>query len=248
MPERTSIRRRTVVVFSGAGLSAESGIPTFRDSNGLWENHRVEDVASPGGWRRDPALVLRFYDLRFRGLQAAQPNEAHRSIARLQARFNVLNITQNIDDLLERAGCENVVHLHGLITRRKCEFHQDIFGDGGYTCDFKTHQDVPVKLGDLCPKCGGQLRPDVVWFGEAVHFDFDGLSGLVEEVDRHDGVFICIGTSAQVAPASHLIPIFSPVKNKFIIDVRTRPTGDYTLLEGPATAMMEKLANELIAG
>ena len=92
-----------MVVFSGAGLSAKSGIPTFRDSNGLWENHRVEDVASPGGWRRDPALVLRFYDLRFRGIQAAQPNEAHRSIARLQAKFNVLNITQNIDDLLERA-------------------------------------------------------------------------------------------------------------------------------------------------
>jgi len=101
--------------------------PTFRDSNGLWENHRVEDVASPGGWRRDPALVLRFYELRFRGVQTTQPNEAHRSIAGLQAKFNVLNITQNIDDLLERAGCENVVHLHGLITRRKCEFHHDIF-------------------------------------------------------------------------------------------------------------------------
>jgi len=111
MPDQT--RKKTVVVFSGAGLSAESGIPTFRDSNGLWENHRVEDVASPSGWRRDPALVLRFYDLRFYGVQAAQPNEAHRSIARLQSRFNVLNITQNIDDLLERAGCENVVHLHG---------------------------------------------------------------------------------------------------------------------------------------
>ena len=238
--------KRTVVVFSGAGLSAESGIPTFRDSNGLWENHRVEDVASPGGWRRDPALVLRFYELRFRGVQTAQPNEAHRSIARLQAKFNVLNITQNIDDLLERAGCENVVHLHGLITRRKCEFHLDIFSDGGYTCDFKTHQDVPVKLGDLCPKCGGQLRPDVVWFGEAVNFDFDQLSVLVDEVDRHDGVFICIGTSAQVAPASHLIPIFSPVKNKYIINMKTRPTGDYTLLEGPATAMMKKLADRLM--
>ena len=96
MPDQSQIKR-TVVVFSGAGLSAESGIPTFRDSNGLWENHRVEDVASPRGWRRDPALVLRFYDLRFRGVQAAQPNEAHRSIARLQTKFNVLNITQNID-------------------------------------------------------------------------------------------------------------------------------------------------------
>jgi NAD-dependent deacetylase len=244
MPDKT--KKKTVVVFSGAGLSAESGIPTFRDSNGLWENHRVEDVASPGGWRRDPALVLRFYDLRFRGVQAAQPNEAHRSIARLQTKFNVLNITQNIDDLLERAGCENVVHLHGLITRRKCEFHHDIFSDGRFTCDFKAHQDAPVQIGDLCLKCGGQLRPDVVWFGEAVNFDFDQLSELVEEVDRHDGVFICIGTSAQVAPASYLIPIFSGVKNKYIIDVKTRSTGDYTLLEGPATAMMQKLADELL--
>ena len=116
----------------------------------------------------------------------------------------------------------------------------------GYTCDFKAHQDVPVKLGDLCPKCGGQLRPDVVWFGEAVNFDFDQLSLLVDEVDRHDGVFICIGTSAQVAPASHLVPIFSPVKNKYIIDVKTRRTGDYTLLEGPATAMMQELADRLL--
>lgn len=246
MPEQSPTKKRTVVVFSGAGLSAESGIPTFRDSNGLWESYRVEEVASPGGWRRDPALVLRFYELRFRGVQAAQPNEAHHSIARLQSRFNVLNITQNIDDLLERAGCENVVHLHGLITRRKCEFHHDIFSDGGYTCDFKTHQEAPVQIGDLCPKCGGQLRPDVVWFGEAVNFDFGQLSVLVDEVDRDDGVFICIGTSAQVTPASHLIPIFSPVKNKYIIDVKTRPTGDYTLLEGPATAMMKKLADRLM--
>jgi len=246
MPEQSEIRKRTVVVFSGAGLSAESGIPTFRDSNGLWENHRVEDVASPDGWRRDPALVLNFYELRFRAVQAVQPNEAHRSIARLQAKFNVLNITQNIDDLLERAGCETVVHLHGLITRRKCEFHRDIFGDGYYTCDFKAHQDVPVKLGDLCPRCGGQLRPDVVWFGEAVDLDYHQLSLLVDELQRHDGVFICVGTSAQVQPASHLIPIFSSVKRKYIIDVKTRPTGDYTLLEGTATTMMKQLVDELM--
>ena len=246
MPEQSEIRKRTVVVFSGAGLSAESGIPTFRDSNGLWESHRVEDVASPGGWRRDPALVLRFYELRFRGVQAAEPNEAHQSIARLQAKFNVLNITQNIDDLLERAGCENVVHLHGLITRRKCEFHRDIFGDGGYTCDFKAHQEAPVQIGDLCPKCGGQLRPDVVWFGEAVNLDFRQLSLLVDELERHDGVFICIGTSAQVVPASYLIPIFSSVKKRYIVDVKTQPTSDYTLREGPATVMMKKLADELL--
>lgn len=248
MSTQDPLKKRTVVVFSGAGLSAESGIPTFRDSNGLWENHRVEDVASPRGWRRDPALVLRFYELRFRGLQTAQPNEAHRSIARLQTRFHVLNITQNVDDLLERAGCEHVVHLHGILTRRKCERHYDIFADGNDSCDFKADQDAPVQLGDRCPNCGGQLRPDIVWFGEAVNFDFDGLEPLVDELDRHDGVFICIGTSAQVAPASSLIPIFSPVKNKFIIDVKTRPTGDYTLLEGPATVMMKQLADQLLDG
>lgn len=239
-------QKRTLVVFSGAGLSAESGISTFRDSDGLWEKHRIEDVASPAGWRRDPALVLRFYEQRFRQLQRVQPNAAHRSIARLQTKFNVLNITQNVDDLLERAGCDEIEHLHGLLTRRKCEFHHDIFSDGGYLCDFKAYHDEPVQLGDLCPKCGGQLRPDVVWFGEAVNFDFGRIAALVDEVARNDGVFICIGTSAQVAPASHLIPLFSSVKNKYIIDVKTRPTGDYTLLEGPATAIMKQLADQLL--
>lgn len=247
MMESIPATRRTVVVFSGAGLSAASGIPTFRDSNGLWENHRFEDVASPTAWRTDPSLVLRFYEMRFRGLQTAQPNEAHRSIARLQSKFNVLNITQNVDDLLERAGCENVVHLHGLLTRRKCEYHHDIFGDGRHSCTYKINQQAAVQLGETCPECGGQLRPDVVWFYEKVNFDFDQLWSIVDELNRHNGVFICVGTSAQVSPASSFIPIFSGVKNKYLIDLNARPTGEYTLLHGPATAMMKQLADRLLA-
>ena len=113
--------KKRVVVFSGAGLSAESGIPTFRGSDGLWENHRIEDVASPEGWARDPKLVLNFYAMRFEKVQSVQPNVGHFALAKLQEKFDVINITQNIDDLLERAGCRNVWHLHGRIDYQKCE-------------------------------------------------------------------------------------------------------------------------------
>lgn len=117
---------RTVVTFSGAGLSAESGIPTFRGKDGLWENHRVEDVADHQAWWRDKGMVLRFYEERFQKYRACEPNAGHRAIASLQEKFNVVNVTQNIDDLLEQAGCSNVVHLHGKATRAKCEHHHDI--------------------------------------------------------------------------------------------------------------------------
>jgi NAD-dependent deacetylase len=244
--DKSGLRKRTVVIFSGAGLSAESGIPTFRDANGLWENHSVEEVASPFGWRGDPSLVLRFYALRWQALQQAEPNEAHRSIARLQSKFNVVNITQNVDDLLERAGCEDVVHLHGTLTRRKCEFHQDIYSDGRFSCDYKVTHEAPVALGELCPKCGGQLRPDVVWFYESVNFDFHAQRKVAEELMREDGLFICIGTSALVAPASSLIEIFLPVKHKYLINLKAEPTFDYELLEGPASSMMSRLADRLL--
>lgn len=238
--------RRTIVIFSGAGLSAESGIPTFRDADGLWENHRIEEVASPTGWRSDPSLVLRFYALRFQALQRVDPNEAHRSIARLQEKFHVVNITQNVDDLLERAGCQQVVHLHGTLTRRKCEFHHDIFPDGRFSCDYKVPHTVPVALGELCPNCGGQLRPDVVWFHEAVHFDFRAQRQVAEQLRRDDGIFICIGTSALVSPASSLIEIFLPVKHKYLINLKSESAYDYTLLEGPASRMMSRLADQLL--
>lgn len=110
---------KKMVVFSGAGLSAESGIPTFRDSDGLWENHKVEDVADPDGWRRDPELVLKFYQQRFDAISNAEPNDAHKAIADMQDRYDIINYTQNIDNLLERAGCQNVQHMHGSVFRKK---------------------------------------------------------------------------------------------------------------------------------
>jgi NAD-dependent deacetylase len=131
---------KRAAVFSGAGLSAESGIPTFRDSGGLWENHRIEDVATPEAWHRDPKLVLQFYAARFEKIRQCAPNAAHLAFAKLQEKFDVTHITQNIDDLLEQAGNRHVWHLHGRIDAQKCERHFDIFGfrDNYFNCDFKS--------------------------------------------------------------------------------------------------------------
>lgn len=240
---------KTIVIFSGAGLSQESGIPTFRDSNGLWENHKVEDVASQDGWQRDKQLVLNFYATRMQNVKTCQPNPAHKAIASLQAKYNVINITQNIDDLLERAGCKQVTHLHGSLFRRKCEWHKDITTLDGCTffkCDYKADQTEPVALGDKCPKCGGQMRPDVVWFGEAVHFDYEGVRELIKEIKYNDGAFICVGTSAQVYPAAALIPLMSQVQRKYIVDKKPIKVGDYTLMAGPAGEQMAILAEQLL--
>jgi NAD-dependent deacetylase len=241
---------RTVVVFSGAGLSAESGIPTFRDSNGLWENHRVEDVAHPSGWKNDKQLVLKFYEQRYESVKKTTPNPAHLAIAKLQEKFNVINLTQNVDDLLERAGCNDVRHFHGSLNRRKCEWHKNcsmFSGDHRYTCDFEMVHDTPVKLGDLCPKCKGQMRPDVVWFDEPVAFEFEEMVGLVREVKYNQGIFICVGTSAQVHPAAALIPFFVQVPEKYIVDLKPKKVGNYTLLAGPAGVEMPKLVEKLLA-
>lgn len=241
--------KQVVVVLSGAGLSAESGIQTFRGTNGLWEDHRVEDVASQEGWNKDKGLVLRFYEERMRKYMNCVPNAAHHAIARLQEKFDVYNITQNIDNLLEQAGCERVQHLHGMMTRRKCEWHRDITvldGDKRFRCDHKEDQVEPVKLGDVCPRCGGQMRPDVVWFGEAVHDDFEHIRELCKEVKYNDGVFICVGTSLEVAPAAFLVPFFSQVKNKYIVDLKPKKIADYTLLEGKAGERLPELAEILL--
>ena len=240
---------KTIVVFSGAGLSAESGVPTFRDSNGLWENHKVEDVAHPSGWVKDKALVIEFYRQRFEGVKKCEPNAAHKAIAKLQDKFNVVNITQNIDDLLERAGCVLVHHMHGSINKRKCEWHKSccmLDGDTRYTCLFAEDQTEAIKLGDKCMVCGGQMRPDVVWFEEPVLFNFETVRELVKEVKYNNGVFICVGTSGQVYPAASLIPLFSQVANKYIIDPNARRIADYTLLTGKAGEKLPELAEQLL--
>ena len=177
-----------IVILSGAGVSAESGISTFRDSNGLWENHRIEDVASPRGFARNPKLVMDFYNLRRAQLNEVVPNDAHIAIGDLEKHCKVTVITQNVDDLHERGGATNVVHLHGELRKArsiKTEAVYDWQGD--------------LNIGDLCPD-GGQLRPHIVWFGENVP-----LIGVANNIVATADELWIVGTSMQVYPAAGLI-------------------------------------------
>lgn len=237
---------RKIIVFSGAGLSAESGIPTFRDSDGLWENHPIEAVASPIGWMRSPSLVLEFYSQRFLQMQQCKPNAAHLALAKLANIFYVVCITQNIDNLLEQAGVQNVWHLHGRIDYQKCERH---FGippiESDWQCDYRVEITKPTQIGDTCPKCGKQLRPDVVWFGEAVDMRVDELSEIVSQVD----VFIGVGTSAKVYPAAHLLYFFKNVKEKYFIDPNPAygVLDGFKVLQGTAAEKLPELVENLIS-
>lgn len=238
---------KNIVIFSGAGLSRESGIPTFRDSNGLWHNHKVEDVATPEGWAANQQLVIDFYAERFKNIHACQPNAAHEAIAKLQEKYNVINITQNIDDLLERAGCTNIWHLHGSINRRKCEKHKGISnldGDRNFTCDHSESHTEPVKAGDKCPKCGSHMRPDVVWFGEAVDMRVKEL----EELSDNCEVFIGVGTSAQVHPAAGLLFTFRNANKKYFVDPNPPlRLHSFDRRAGTATEHLPKIVEELLA-
>ncbi|SFU68645.1 SIR2 family NAD-dependent protein deacylase [Halomonas korlensis] len=180
-----------LVVFTGAGISAESGIQTFRASDGLWADHAIEDVATPEAWRRDPERVLRFYDMRRDQVRRARPNPAHQALASLERRgFRVSIITQNIDDLHERAGSRQVLHLHGEILKARS------------SVDPRMHYPLPrggISLGDLCDK-GSQLRPDVVWFGEAVPHFVEAC-----EVAAEADLLLVVGTSLAVMPAASLL-------------------------------------------
>lgn len=179
-----------LVVFSGSGISAESGIKTFRASDGLWEDHPVEEVATPQGWQRDPERVLGFYNQRREQIRKAQPNAAHKALASLeQAGFKVTVITQNIDDLHERAGSSQVIHLHGEILNARSSV------DERMRYPLKGN----IALGDVCDK-GSQLRPDVVWFGEAVPL-FEEACEIASQAD----FLLVVGTSLAVMPAASLL-------------------------------------------
>jgi len=242
--------RKTIVVFSGAGLSKESGVPTFRDAFGLWNSHEVDEVASRKAWddQQSRTALLNFHAERWHEVRRAEPNAAHRAIADLEEKFDVLNITQNFDDLLERAGCSNVWHLHGDILTGKCEWHMSagcLYDHRNYTCDYRRALHEPVKLGDQCPKCGGQMRPDVVWFGECV----DMKPELVKELVSKTEVFVAVGTSAQVQPAAGLLTKFVPAPKKYYIDPRPpRRPRSFTRLKGTAGYYMPVLVKELLAG
>jgi NAD-dependent deacetylase len=196
------VRSQHVVVLTGAGISVESGLATFRGAGGLWEGLPVAQVATPEGWRKDPARVLHFYNLRRREVLAALPNEAHRALRELEDMFRVTIITQNIDDLHERAGSSSVIHLHGEILKSRSSKNEKII----YRCT------ADIGLGDTC-ELGSQLRPHVVWFGEAVP-KMDEARRVAKTAD----FFIVIGTSLEVYPAASLIedvPLDTP---KFFID------------------------------
>jgi NAD-dependent deacetylase len=199
---------KKIVVLSGAGISAESGIKTFRDSDGLWENHRIEDVATPEGWQKDPALVLQFYNLRRAQLLTVSPNDGHRELAGLEHDFDVEIITQNVDDLHERAGSTRVLHLHGELRKVRSVGMENLI----YPWDKDLH------LGDLCAK-GHQLRPHIVWFGEAVPM-LEKAAALAEKAD----IFLIVGTSLQVYPAAGLMRYAAPHIPFFYVDPRPQIT------------------------
>ena len=224
--------KKKLVLLTGAGISAESGLRTFRDSDGLWEGYQVTDVATPGAWRKNPELVLDFYNQRRKDVGNAKPNAAHIGLAELEKDFDVTIITQNIDDLHERAGSTNVLHLHGEIFKMRSEWDEtlvsQIRGD--------------IKLGDIAAD-GAQLRPHIVWFEEPV----PKIEEAIPIVFAAD-IFVVVGTSLVVYPAAGLINYVALETPKFIVDKKipyTSPMRNLVLIEKPATEGVKDLANLL---
>lgn len=223
---------KKIVILTGAGISAESGIKTFRDSDGLWEEYRVEDVATPEAYARDPQLVLDFYNQRRRQLFKAEPNEAHRQLVRLEERFDVRIVTQNIDDLHERAGSSHVLHLHGELTKGRSDRNPDLIVEVG---------DKDIRLGDKAPD-GTQLRPHIVWFGEAVP-NIEPASKLCEEAD----IFIVVGTSMAVYPAAGLIHYVRRGVPCYVVDPKEVPVSHpVTFIKEVATKGVTELVSRLM--
>ena len=232
--------KKNLVVLTGAGVSAESGVSTFRDSNGLWENHRVEDVASIEGWYRDPSLVLDFYNDRRAQLATVKPNSAHYAIASLEDEWNVTVVTQNVDNLHERAGSTKIIHLHGELTKvrpENCYNDQDGFSEETvFDIGYET-----IQIGDMAPN-GAQLRPHIVWFGEAV----PKIDQAIDAVEAAD-VILIVGTSLQVYPAAGLYAFAKAGTPIYIIDpaeVRVKDSR-LTHIKDVATKGMETFKNIL---
>lgn len=221
--------KKRLVVLTGAGISAESGLKTFRDSDGLWEGYNIMDVATPEAWDRNPDLVQQFYNERRRQVLDAEPNEAHLILAKLEEYFDVYIITQNIDDLHERAGSTQITHLHGIITFSQSDLNPNLT----YPLAIDT-----IKMGDFC-ELGSQLRPHVVWFGEAVPM-IETAAALCEQAD----VFMVIGTSLVVYPAAGLIDFVPKEVPKYIIDPKV-PSINYVKniikIEKSATAGLKEV-------
>ncbi|MBO3269334.1 SIR2 family NAD-dependent protein deacylase [Hymenobacter defluvii] len=227
--------KKKIVALTGAGISAESGLATFRGSDGLWEGHRVEDVATPEGFAKDPTLVLEFYNQRRRAAREAQPNAGHLALAELEKDFDVVVVTQNVDNLHERAGSSHIIHLHGQLFESRSTRHEELVypmtGDR-------------IELGDLCER-GHQLRPNIVWFGEAVPL----MEQAAAEAATAD-VFLVVGTSLQVYPAAGLVdyaPRYCPV---YVIDPHQPPLTSRRhvhFITEPASTGMARVATQLRA-
>lgn len=228
---------KKIVVLSGAGMSAESGLNTFRDSNGLWEGHDVMNVASIDGWRADPELVLDFYNQRRRQLLTVEPNVGHKALVKLAEKYHVSIVTQNVDDLHERAGSEQVIHLHGELLKAKSTINESEIID--------WHQDICI--GDTCSS-GHQLRPAIVWFGELVPM----LDSAIFEVEQAD-IIIIIGTSMQVYPAASLVSYAKATSKVYYLDANPAVSHELTVLKEievrttTAATGLPKLVTELLS-
>ncbi|MGL1887400.1 MAG: NAD-dependent deacylase [Reichenbachiella sp.] len=225
---------KKLIVLTGAGISAESGIKTFRDSNGLWEGHDVMEVASPEGWEKDRPLVLDFYNQRRKQALTSKPNAGHLALAELEQYFDVTIITQNVDNLHEQAGSTKVIHIHGELFKSRSTVDEHLIYDV---------EGWQLNEGDLCEK-GSQLRPNIVWFGEMVP-----LMDLAMEESLKADLFIVVGTSLVVYPAAGLINYVPGLTPKYIIDPHLPEVGQMPhlhLIEETATVGVPKVAQELI--
>lgn len=224
---------KKIIVFSGAGISAESGLKTFRDNDGLWENYNIHEVATPEAWEANPSLVLDFYNMRRKQVIEAKPNDAHFSIAQLEKYFDVNVITQNIDDLHERAGSTKVLHLHGEITKARSSLTNETYPINGFE----------LKIGDKCSN-DSQLRPDVVWFGEAVPKMTKAM-----EICQNADYLIIIGTSLTVYPAANVIEFVPDNCERFLIDpnlINTSGIKNLTVINKKASIGIPILADNLL--
>jgi len=225
---------KKLIVLSGAGISAESGIPTFRDADGLWEGYNVMEVATPEGWQKNPALVLDFYNQRRKRALEVTPNRGHEILAELQDSFDMTVVTQNVDDLHERAGSKNVIHLHGsLFESRSTKDENLVYPIKGWE----------LKMGDVCEK-GSQLRPNIIWFGEMVPM-IEVAATLASRAD----IFLVVGTSMLVYPAAGLINYVGYDVPKYVVDPKLPDIGhipSLTMYAEKASSGMEKVRKALM--
>ncbi|PWR21939.1 Sir2 family NAD+-dependent deacetylase [Zavarzinia compransoris] len=231
---------RRLVILTGAGISAESGLGTFRDKDGLWTRYNLEDVATPQGFARDPAFVHEFYNARRRGLREAQPHAAHQALARLEAAAptgSVLLVTQNVDDLHERAGSRNLIHMHGELTKVRCD-----------ACETVAEHRDDLSTGSVCGHCGGAgfMRPHIVWFGE-MPMMMDEIYAALDACD----LFVSIGTSGTVYPAAGFVEHVRRRRRAHTVELNLDPSEGHSLFAerryGAASAIVPEFVDRLLA-